>query len=90
MWASTDEHMWSAAEVDGAGGHQAVARMRKAAVSGQLDGLITKVVPVAASPTVNRQLTIAPTYVNPIVKDLEQDAWETAQILAAAAGGEGV
>ncbi|MGA6128837.1 MULTISPECIES: phage tail tape measure protein [unclassified Microbacterium] len=90
MWASTDEHMWSAAEVDGAGGHQAVARMRKAAVSGQLDGMITKVVPVAASPAVNRQLTVAPQFVNPIVKNLEQDAWETAQILAAAAGGEGV
>lgn len=38
MAASNDEHVWTAREVAGAGGHSNVARLRKLAAAGQLPG----------------------------------------------------
>lgn len=40
IMASDDEHMWSAREVDGAGGHQSVARLRRMARDGELRNLL--------------------------------------------------
>jgi TP901 family phage tail tape measure protein len=38
MWGSRNEHMWTAKEVRAAGGHQAMARLRKMALAGLLKG----------------------------------------------------
>lgn len=38
LWASHNEHVWTAQEVRGAGGHGNVARLRKLAAAGQIPG----------------------------------------------------
>ncbi len=86
MWGSNDEHMWSAAEVKGAGGHGNVERLRKAALTGELAALTTVTLPVPAA-AVSTQITVAPQFHNPIVANLEQEAWEAAQIVAGSVGG---
>lgn len=49
--ATAGEHMWSVAEVNAAGGHRAVAALRKRALAGQLQGL-------AAGGPVERRLAV--------------------------------
>jgi len=41
IWASVGEHMWTAAEVRAAGGHEAMLRMRSAAMRGEIRGYAT-------------------------------------------------
>lgn len=62
VMASNNEHMWTASEVAGAGGHQTVEALRKLAASGRLPGLANGG-PVTTNTMVNA---------NPLARDLSQ------------------
>ncbi|MDF5758622.1 phage tail tape measure protein [Spongiactinospora sp. TRM90649] len=41
IWASVGEHMWTAREVEAVGGHEAMLRMRRSALRGEMRGYAT-------------------------------------------------
>lgn len=88
---SNEEHVITAAEVDGAGGHGEVERQRALWARG-IRGVATasdiaRAGSLPATSTAGAHsasavnLTIAPTFINPIVKDPKEDAWKTGLIL---------
>ena len=102
LWGSNDEHMWTAAEVKGAGGHSRVEALRRAALTGQLGSIPAYATggPVtttggsfalaAASSTAQRPehvVNVSVVQNYPVADDPEQRAWEAAQIVAGAAMG---
>jgi hypothetical protein len=96
--ATAGEHMWSVAEVNAAGGHQAVAGLRKAALSGALRGTAQA---LAAGGPVNRTIEIQgstrgfpaagaiPRFMDAVLRTVAraEGKYQEAQQLAAASGG---
>lgn len=88
---SNEEHVVTAAEVSGAGGHEVIEAQRELWRRG-IAGLSVSAPRVANYPISSTSntptaapvnITVAPTFVNPINVDTERDAWKTGLIAGA-------
>lgn len=87
-WLSNNEHVWTAAEVKAAGGHSAVAAMRRAVLVPTAARYASGGPVVAGGGTQSGvdsrpPITFAPVVHNPHTRDVQRDLREQAQVFAA-------